>query len=78
MDNDMEEMNDYLRLNIMENNINNNRKKRKQELGKVWQRGGNKKCLNATYSTIMTCYYLFKKVLAFAITASPFFSLRIM
>lgn len=24
MDNDMEEMNDYLRLSVMENNINNN------------------------------------------------------
>ena len=27
MDNDMEEMNDYLRLSIMENNINNNQEK---------------------------------------------------
>lgn len=43
----MEEMNDYLRLNIMENNINSNqqrRRKRKKNEGEAyWQSSGMEK-----------------------------------
>lgn len=49
MDNDMEEMNDYLRLSIMENNINNNQR----------ERGEGKKCGSEVETKKIFKRYLF-------------------
>lgn len=59
----MEKMNDYLRLNLMKNNINKNSHNRRTKGGN-WKKGGRMNYLNTTYFALMTCDVYLPKIIS--------------